>query len=1392
MKKNCSYIFIIFILLFTPSFVYAEIGGYSNSNPITTASDNTPTFGGLPVTCAGNGTSILRTTLSKKRNIPIPAVLVTVKKYNASTKVEQELAPGKIFYNNFGSNTVYYSCTRGNTPTQVGCTGGDHCTDSHAATQYNVSMFVLNYKSPTLSGSLQGKALVHTDVALDVNNLAGSLNNGGLVKILLGTNNISNLNMAQLVNGINSRMGTNMDINHIEDYYISVEPIIRQYGSLVTLHSHDSSFDLNGNETGDESNLDGGHYGEAQTHQSPPYSVGCDYGDAGCTCASTCPKCLDTMQHYCDRVIYEKGQFSGSGQCYDAHGVVSNDGRCMTAEPCCKNETSVPCECTKQVTDTCTWYPGVIKYNKLTYNNISTTLYTARDLNVRVNLLYNIANANSHTAVDDIGREINGKHDYFIGATYKVAMVGDNTNSENGSKMRNKYVFANSTNDTYDSSNPNKTIGLAIYALVDLININQNTCKDVCGYNSGNKSSDSYLQCAQSFCDASIDYNTDQFATTNKRLCIINNAKCGYVPNEPMDCDNPNSYYNTTFNSLPTGVNDGQNITGSYCGYSSATSPDRTGNALTKTGGYSQCKRVGDTSTQNVNGVEVYSYGDSNTQNTYINVACKELSSFDFKDISKMTLKRGEGFAYNVWLKGMRDCVLFFDYEQWKFDYAATHSLDTVRKLLLLNKLKAYNELNKAYSMGTYLNGQNLGTNVLNEETLYLTENGFETITVSQAIEYAEMESDSFWKIKNMAYNTDDLKSSGEANSKISVETQVVEYVKNNQNTTGNIPYSKDGTSDKISLDAANVSKVNSTNNGAVLTKIDESTVKLFNDYDEANRVQKPTTSTRKANIYSFYGTVDIDYEIPEVCVSETNSRTISKPVNGLCQSTRFGDSYGKRIFYTNFGANLTSSLVGNNNHHTETKVSVKKTDFDMQNTSSTYISGEDTCPYKIEESGNINCEIVINRSDACYNAENVYLSTSDNVGVRIIVNNRTSNEEEIVGYSMAYKKAGETNATVFARNTNYGNIPLGNLRFTEQEGRVVSNSRVFVIGTIKTRDTNGEAHIYTCNKTMTLAKDSNGCTINKESSNNRYEISYSGNEKVYITTGNLQNTMGNLVFNEVKPTSSGKYYVYNLNPNGNEIVIAKIGNSYCTYKPTNCPSNCKDACDENDVRCNRNYCASEGLNDGYYYFPSCESYCVHETLVDKLPCDDIMENEIDKEDYQKVESWCTTNLSLTSHLTVDECIRSCYKSSGIAKYRPVNLNNPFPSSSYSYLGGYDGGEREIGKDWKINYKTINEDKDSINSGEKIEYLIDLDPSTIKAIKNNTRVIENGLSETSVYTTTGNSINMYNTEENHYYQCTKNANDKAYTGYCSSFLHNDFRNVVKILDGRVQGGDSDE
>ena len=75
----------------------------------------------------------------------------------------------------------------------------------------------------------------------------------------------------------------------------------------------------------------------------------CNPRDCECTTSSTC-----TYWGTCEVELLPKGTFSGN-QCYDAHGSVTNDGRCIGTTSCCKNSTTTTtCNtCYDQCAKTC-------------------------------------------------------------------------------------------------------------------------------------------------------------------------------------------------------------------------------------------------------------------------------------------------------------------------------------------------------------------------------------------------------------------------------------------------------------------------------------------------------------------------------------------------------------------------------------------------------------------------------------------------------------------------------------------------------------------------------------------------------------------------------------------------------------------------------------------------------------------------------------------------------------------------------------------------------------------------------------------------------------------------------------------------------------------------------
>lgn len=1373
MKKRIFIILLFIVCAVSIPIAYAKMGGSGSSySPHT---PKPPQGNGLP---AAFEMSDLCDYGSEE---PI-GILVTLAEYDAESKTETE-SPRKVFFysGNIGwvnkefnatSWTSHADAEFHHNPVAI-CTkpedaeGNYTCGHTHYVEGYMVLIWRLEYKDPVFSQTLRNAVFVPSPIPLDYNNLPYIFeHNNGMLKLLMRLNNAefqavsSSLTDNTVLNSINSLFNVSYTIENMSRYYIKVEPVFRQYQAPAKCPNPGSSLDM-------EYNFDAA--GGMDVDSIPPgedLGYGTTYGDP----------LTENVTYY--EYEYDSNYDDDEDGCKEAHGSggLNSNGKCRYTVA-----KQGVCEFYKQ-----------IRYRRFHITGLQSSVKTAREGRMFTNLLYNETSRNTYPAQKVGGNGIvDGEYDYYIGANYTNAMVASDK-SYNKNRLNSIYKFANSSSDEVE---PRKTIGMVIYYLDDAIDIEE-TCEDKCAYIS-DKSSDEYLKCSQSVCDGEISFSGNNYATTDKRTCMI---QCGYVPPEPINCSNSSSVVNNGFLNFEPGVKDGQDITGSYCGYESKTSSVKTVVSASKTGGYSICERLGNSDMElNVNGVNVYRYGTNNVQNTYINVACKETTSAGFKDISGEKLKRGGGFSYEVNLNGLRDCIVFFDYEQWKFDFAATHSLDTVRKTLLLNKLKAYNDLVEANSDHIMLNGANMDTEFLRSTAIDEDED-YNTIYTTVANTIITAEGDNLYTIYNLKYNT--------SNDKSSVSSQVSEYVNGNKTLEGNKNYNNDN-ADRFNLD-----KVSAETNksDALLTGAGIDTLHLYNDYNDDFSILASSglEGSRIANRYSYLGTYKSEYQIPFVCISDDNLRKITLSTSGNCNSSKFGTTPASRKYFISLNANYSEDLTDGNNHNIETNIKVHKTNFDGSTDKTySYLKGADTCPYIVDKSDyEISCEIVFNKKadstdpsnksdQVCYDSDELYMTSEDTMESRIIITNNTSNNINIDSYTMVAKdSSGSTISSV--SNNSILNVAASSLKMTTHDGYVTTDNMVYVYGTIVGKDVNtGETKKYYCNNHINLIKKSDGCSVTKDATNKRYEIiPKSGSTgTVRFTTSNTTDMNDNLILRKIEANDEGKYYVTFSDSTTNEVFIGTVGSAYCQYIPEYCPpdgGNCFTACapDNYSETCVTRYCNTYGDTDGYNYYPTCKQDCRDITKEETHPCDYYITDERLKEDYDYVSSWCNdqNNLSKTSHGSPAACILTCYKLNGKSKYRPINLNNPFPSSDFSTVNGYQGGQREVGKEWQVNYDSLVEDRDDISKGRKVEYLIELSPSTLKAINEDTKLMNETLEGSSIYTSTSNSINEY--KNGKYSTCTVNETSRKYTGYCSSFIHrSNFTSIFQIVDGVQYNGE---
>ena len=480
--------------------------------------------------------------------------------------------------------------------------------------------------------------------------------------------------------------------------------------------------------------------------------------------------------------------------------------------------------------------------------------------------------------INDEGKESpNGAIQYYIGPNLTDALVG--------STEDNYYLLIG--NCVPSNVSGNKKTGIRHYYIEDYI-----SCPDVCK-NSGTKDSDGFLQCAENFCDALSNeaYNLKGNTRMRKRDCIL---KCGYTygkspvsgsKNAPdresvNSCNNANPYKKLYGSDQNVFVN-------SLCGFSGGSSvEEQKGIIIT-------CE--GDKITD-FDGIDNDAIFD---QRKYINIACMETSSFGYVDLSNKKLVAGQGIDYWAKLIGEKECTMYFDLEQWKFDYATIPSKDPDRRRRMMYIYTVFNTvLNPDYDKTTneYYDADFLAPRdgeVAWEEFLYKKE-------------------------------------------KTSVYATVTEVIRN-------------------------ISTASETEELLVETVDDD--VSAINVGNESiKQIQNMKSTNLSVNKYVQTSYVIAHYKYDKYCVTRDGLATVYKaPENGICYQTGRGANlenvYGKNVYYTDLNATSNHEFEDPSlSHFVSTKVSVRK----EVNGSNQYYQGDESCPYIIDSSELLSCYILL------------------------------------------------------------------------------------------------------------------------------------------------------------------------------------------------------------------------------------------------------------------------------------------------------------------------------------------------------------------------------------------------------------------------------------------------
>lgn len=848
-------------------------------------------------------------------------------------------------------------------------------------------------------------------------------------------------------------------------------------------------------------------------------------------------------------------------------------------------------------------------------------------------------------------------YQYYIGPSLDKALVG--TTSSN-------YYLLNGNCSSGTSGR--KELGIKHYYLQDLI-----SCKNTCESYISDKSSDEYLKCAENYCDAEVDFNLKGNARLRKKGCIIS---CGYTygksPTDGSSNGLDRESINSCSNSSPYNGIEKANVivkTTSQCSIDNLTGDD-----LYKTNAIiTSC--IGDQITD-------FDGDDTNDtifdHRTYINVACKETSNFGFTDLTNKKLVAGEGIDYYAKLTGEKECTVYFNLEQWKFDYATISSKDPDRRKRLLYIYEVYN-------------------NALN---------------------------DNYDRTKSSYYDADFL-----AQNDGEVEWSIYEYDK-----------SKVTILSKVREIVNNIVKI-SDEYKLVEASEDDSVNATIVGKESITQVYSLNIKYMPVNRYIQTSKKEVYYMFDKYCISSDGKATVYKaPDNGVCYISNGEEVIGRNVYYTDLNAtrnvdfsdSIKSQGLG---HAVMTDVTIGR---EVKGESIYYEDGE-SCEYKIDDTS-LGCTIIITSEDGTeMHGNDIYVNGG--VTATIKINEKLGIEDEVENVGLI------TGTTALAN----GNKEI-QVNISDQKNGIEG---IDITGIVESKQ--GQSAI--CRKKIYIIDPSESCGVScsvTRDNNDRllYEIKSTGKQqpKQYLTALST-----NMNFVVVLPTIGDNRYLVRLNKEvGNSddgkgntiyddtIVYGKVEGTMATTGEkcynicwSDVPElpNCTEVTNPADTGEVKNYCIRYWDSDinNYESVDECINQCSKARMCTE-----------NNRDIDEVTQTCTNNYLEWGFNSASSCINYCYycpECTNDYLYRTVNNYNPFPYSSDSNTLGfnYPTGERIIPSNWvgKTQYiKQDDEDTSSVtgvNKNQKQEYVIELTPTIIKQIRQDTESYNNASAGNDAY-----------------------------------------------------------
>lgn len=1042
-------------------------------------------------------------------------------------------------------------------------------------------------------------------------------------------------------------------------------------------------------------------------------------------------------------VAVEKTNDCGHTYSYDSCKAKDSSGNCPSnysvTEGHCTSDSTKPCYKNSEGNCTIKWnYKEITTEYGINRDDLgrvsdasftNSYLTTARESNsfsAYMRALF-VSEANNSQPVVTTEATTKTGVDYFVGYHYQNAIAMGSSGVHKYNAKSNIYkLLTNIDNAKIEYSGNNKTtVGMAIYSLQDRP---KEKCVDVCEKYDKNHANDEYLKCASNYCDGKVQLNETTSGTIDKRHCILDTDKCDYRPAKPIDCSNNDIGYVESV-STKNGGHAEEGYTkqvSSTCGFTDST---KTKSIDEKSGAYQFCARQGNDIIEARNdGKYVYDYQDSNT---YINISCMESATAIFKDLSNVVLRPSKSINYGGTITANRECQVFFDTVSWKLDFASTHANDTTRKMMMLEKVNAFNAEANSLKEADTVNGseefQRQGKAIVGPDKNKMTLNDLEG-------------GDQIAKVKDLRITNDDAKTS--------VKTIVEEVVENKKSTKGMEAYGGEITLERVNKDKNNnISISSSTNPGK-----DQLTLVL--GFDETNKKNKSNidSTSKKANRYIFTSGIKNEYEIPDVCIRDDGSAKVELLSKGKteCNSYISNNSYSaKRNYYISALATANRKITDPSlKHQFITTATVKINKFQGTLDTSYFVENE-TCEYKVDD-GTAAPGIYYDMPEiGLPNGFCTSIATTDSTVARLYYSNVDLPEGVTIKKHGIKEITGEESGKSEPNGADYIELTAKPITITESHGEIITKNETRRIEAVIE---DSEGNKYYSQDTISLTGSPTGACKIDISHDPKVKVTASTNT-IYYATSNNRKGDGSLVWTKVKKSSQG--FVINNYTNGQGIYVAIRNGSkleLCAEYTSNvkCTDCHTDITDKGDNKKVRDYCHDywdtdkNNPKDEQACFEICKSSC-------PTTCDS-----------NAIKTWCTKNWSEEGYKSQAECESECgCVREGKVTYRPINEYNPFPYSETSDVLGYTKGDRLIGKNWYKKEHLIT-DNASQNYTDKPLYEVDLSITDIAAIRNDTKMYYD------------RDIDPYMSRQT-YSQSSRcllpDANGYIYKGYCSALIH---------------------